>query len=175
MVSNIAIILVAILLGVFFTSRYFSFAQKMMKKIRGRKAIILFSDGRGSGLNASAKSNLRDAEEQEVLIYTVQFGAFSLPSPYVDEKRFFKWREIANSYMRDLARKTGGRHYQIENITDLGNTFGEIADELGRQYSLGYYPKTEGKKGERRQIKVKVRQPNLSVRARDSYVVGSKK
>lgn len=153
------------------------FAQKKLKKIRGRKAIVLFSDGKGNGLSASAKSNLRDAEEQESLIYTVQFGAFDSPSPYVDKKKFYKFIETANWYMKELAMKTGGRHYQIEEISDLPTTFGEIADELGRQYSLGYYPKqsTTNQKQQVRKIKVKVRQPNLVVRARESYVVEPKK
>lgn len=76
--------------------------------------------------------------------------------------------------MKDLAEKTGGRPYQIEKIADLEETFRKVVDELGRQYSLGYYPKTEGKKGERRQIKVKVNQPNLAVRARSSYIIEKK-
>lgn len=146
------------------------FAIKKIKKNPGRKAIILFSDGVNDGSAESATSNLREAEEQEASIYTVQFGAFALPSQYVDKKKFYKWQETANWYVRELAARTGGRHFQLEKISDLSKTFGEIADELGRQYSLGYYPKIEGKKGERRQIKVKVRQPNLAVRARESYV-----
>jgi VWFA-related protein len=77
--------------------------------------------------------------------------------------------------MRNLAQKTGGRHYQVENISNLAETFAQVAKELGQQYSLGYYPKQSGKKGERRQIKVKVKIPNMAVRARDSYIVGTSK
>ena len=78
--------------------------------------------------------------------------------------------------MQDLAQVTGGRNYQIENIMDLEKTFGLIADELRQQYRLGYYPKQleAGQKNQVRQIKVKVRQPNLAVRARSSYTVNKK-
>jgi hypothetical protein len=48
--------------------------------------------------------------------------------------------------------------------------FGNVAEELRRQYSIGYYPKRPPQAGQRRQIKVRARQPNLAVRARDSYV-----
>jgi VWFA-related protein len=151
------------------------FGLKKMKKTRGRKAIVLFSDGVGSGYRASAKSNIRDAEENEALIYTVQFDTLVIPPGYKltekDSERIKQNNETASWYMSELATKTGGRHFQMDNIADLAKTFGEVADELGRQYSLGYYPKTEGKKGDRRQIKVKVKQPNLSVRARNSYIV----
>jgi Ca-activated chloride channel homolog len=141
-------------------------ALKRMKKVRGRKAIVLFSDGYGTGMFATAKSNLREAEEQDSLIYTVQFDTL------LNKKNNFKRVEEASNYMRDLAQKTGGRHYQVEKISDLGQTFGQIADELRQQYSLGYYPKTKLEVGQQRQVKVKVRQQNLVVLARDSYTVG---
>lgn len=152
-------------------------ALKKMKKIRGRKAIVLFSDGGGTGYFASAKSNLRDAEEQEALIYTVQFNTFTSPHPKSNVKAFYEAVNTANNYMRELAQVTGGRSYRIEDITDLRQTFGYIADELGRQYSLGYYPKQleKGEKKQVRQIKVRVRQRNLVVRARESYVIEPKK
>lgn len=137
-------------------------ALKRMKKVRGRKAIVLFSDGIGTGFTATAKGNLRDAEEQEALIYTVQFGTFPVEPPrYVSREAYFKRVEEINSYMRDLAQKTGGRHYRVENISDLGKTFGSVADELRRQYSLGYYPKKRQEANQRRQIKVKVSLPIL--------------
>ena len=48
-----------------------------------------------------------------------------------------------------------------------------IAEELRRQYNIGYVPSSEGKVGQRKQIKVRVDRSNLIVRARDSYIVGS--
>ena len=53
-------------------------ALKRMKKIPGRKAIVLFSDGFSGERDATAKSTLREAEEQEALIYSVQFGPILL-------------------------------------------------------------------------------------------------
>lgn len=147
-------------------------ALKMMKKIRGRKAIVLFSDGGGDGTFASVKDNFRNAEEGESLIYSIQFDNFlTVPPSHANKEEFYKAIEEAKNYMQDLAKITGGRLYQIKDIVDLEKTFGLITDELRQQYNLGYYPITEGKKGERRQIKVKVKIPNLAVRARESYVI----
>ena len=78
--------------------------------------------------------------------------------------------ELANRYLRELAQKTGARQYQADTISNLSYAFANIAEELRRQYSLGYYPKRAPKTGERRQIRVRVNQPNLAVRARDSYI-----
>ncbi len=153
------------------------YALKKMKKIRGRKAIVLFSDGVGSGRFASEESTLRDAEENEALIYTVQFNTYPKVAPPLvnDKKLYYKRIEIANNYVRDLAQITSGRHYQVDDIANLEETFAQVAKELGQQYSIGYYPKETGKKGERRQIKVKVNIPNIAVRSRNSYIVGKSK
>jgi len=101
----------------------------------------------------------------------------------------------ADQYLHELATKTGGRLYQANDSAQLAQAFTRIAEELRRQYSLGYYPTpasqtgqpsasqnnqvTPGSgsaaatNGERRQIRVRVRQPNLAVGARDSYVRSS--
>jgi hypothetical protein len=52
----------------------------------------------------------------------------------------------------------------------LSNAFAQVADELRRQYSLGYYPTPVGHAGQRRQITVRVNQPDLVVKARDNYI-----
>lgn len=149
-------------------------ALKRMNKIPGRKAVVLFSDGFSGEKGATAKSTLRDAEEQEALIYSVQFGHIPLrPNTDAGSQRFNKTIENANDYMAGIAQKTGGRYYRVEEITDLKKTFGKVADELRRQYSLGYYPKIPLSKGQRRQIRVSVRRPGLAVRARDSYMAVS--
>lgn len=147
-------------------------ALERIMKVDGRKAIVLFSDGFGSGDFSSARDNLRKAEESDALIYTVQFNTLDDEPPrFVNRKEYFKRVEEGNRYMRDLARKTGGEAYRIETISDLGRTFGLVADQLRRQYSLGYYPKMQLAAGQQRQIKVRVRVPHLIVRARDSFIV----
>jgi VWFA-related protein len=78
--------------------------------------------------------------------------------------------DLANRYLYDLAEKTGARNYQGDSNEQLAESFRNIAEELRRQYSLGYYPKIPAQAGQRRQIRVRVNQPNLAVRTRDSYV-----
>jgi VWFA-related protein len=78
--------------------------------------------------------------------------------------------ETANRYLHELSERTGARSYQADSVQNLGSAFAQIAEELRRQYSLGYYPKHPAQAGERRQVTVRVNQPNLAVRTRDSYV-----
>ncbi len=78
--------------------------------------------------------------------------------------------KLADQFLHQLATKTGGRLYEANDRTQLSEAFSNIAEELGHQYSLGYYPQTTPQSGERREIRVKVDRPELAVRARDSYV-----
>jgi Ca-activated chloride channel family protein len=78
--------------------------------------------------------------------------------------------ETGRRYLEDLARNSGGRTFEANNNLDAA--FSGIAEELRRQYTIGYYPEVAGQKGERRQIRVRIQRPNLVVRAKNSYIVG---
>ncbi len=78
--------------------------------------------------------------------------------------------EVANQYLHALADNTGGRDYQADSMQNLSSAFANVAEELRRQYSIGYYPKRPAQPGQRRQIRVRANEPNLAVRARDSYI-----
>lgn len=81
----------------------------------------------------------------------------------------------AEQYLDKLATYTGGTIYVASTIGNLKTAFSKIASELREFYSLGYYPAGEGVPGKTRRIKVKVSQPNVAIRARDSYVVPKKR
>ena len=78
--------------------------------------------------------------------------------------------ERGDAYLRDMARLSGARVYRADTTRDIEGAFSLVAEELRRQYSLGYYPKQQGQPGQRRHIKVRVTRPDLAVRARDSYI-----
>jgi Ca-activated chloride channel homolog len=78
--------------------------------------------------------------------------------------------KLADEFLNQLATKTGGRLYVANDGPQLSGAFSRIAEELRHQYSIGYYPPTTLLNGERREIKVRVDQPDVAVRARDSYV-----
>ncbi|HXD31816.1 MAG TPA: VWA domain-containing protein [Pyrinomonadaceae bacterium] len=153
--------------------------------ISGRKAIVMLTDGVDQGSKRSSRrQNLRDANESEVLIYTVQYNTLpQLPERLVQftdpkvrariQSRMEKEYAAGSTYLNTLAEQTGGRLYNADSLVDIQQSFGAIMDELGRQYSLGYYPKGEARAGERRDIKVRVKIPNLVVRARDSYTANA--
>ena len=80
--------------------------------------------------------------------------------------------ETGRKYLETLALNSGGRNFEAESTYNLDAAFSGIAEELRRQYALGYYPDKVGQVGDRKQIKVRVMRPNLVVRAKSSYIVG---
>jgi VWFA-related protein len=78
--------------------------------------------------------------------------------------------QLARQEMGQLARDTGGRTFAVSDLHAACNAFAQVAAEIGRQYSLGYYSSNKSHDGRFRQIRVEV--PGLSgaqVRAREGY------
>ncbi len=75
-------------------------------------------------------------------------------------------------YLETLAQNSGGRKFEADTTQNLEAAFAGIAEELRRQYSLGYYPDKVGQVGERKQIKIRVMRPNVIVKAKNTYIVG---
>lgn len=80
--------------------------------------------------------------------------------------------ERGREYLEKLATSSGGRTFEAQSIYNVDAAFAGIAEELRRQYSLGYYPEAVGKVGDRKQIKIRVMRPSVVVRAKTSYIVG---
>ena len=173
--------------------------RKQLKTIAGRKAVVLFTDGVDTTSHrASYDSTLRLAEESDAPIYSVDYDTagmggggmgrgtggrgtiFGIPFPTpgipgstIPGSSPGDYRR-AVAYLHALSNQTGGRFYSGDSRFGIAQAFAWIAEELGRQYSLGYYPSTAGKDGERRQIKVRVTESDLVVKARDSYIYSDK-
>jgi Ca-activated chloride channel homolog len=71
--------------------------------------------------------------------------------------------------LRQITDDTGGRTEIVRGFGDLENATARIADELSRQYYLGY-ASTGKKDGRWHTIRVEVRDRSLNVRARRGYV-----
>jgi Mg-chelatase subunit ChlD len=75
----------------------------------------------------------------------------------------------ADSYLTELANKSGGRLLRADTIGSLPDAFAKIAAELRTQYAIGYYPVNKARDGQYRKIKVTTTRKNVVVRARPGY------
>jgi len=77
---------------------------------------------------------------------------------------------LARREMNEMARASGGKNFAAASLGEARAAFAQVANEIGTQYSLGYYPSNKTRDGRFRQIKVELRGvKDASVRARDGY------
>lgn len=175
--------------------------KKHLATISGRKAMVLFTDGVDTtSRRATYDTTLRIAEESDAPIYSVDYDTSGtsnvfgqgLPIPQGRGGVIIGWPfpvpggggggggsspadyRRASAYLHALSDTTGGRFYSADSLFSIGQAFAWIAEELSRQYSLGYYPKGTAQEGQRRRIKVRVTESDLVVKARDSYIYSRK-
>jgi VWFA-related protein len=77
--------------------------------------------------------------------------------------------KTADSYLNELARRSGGKLTRADTLESLPAAFKEIAAELRTQYAIGYYPSNPVKNGGYRKIKISTTRKGTSVRARPGY------
>jgi len=162
--------------------------NQRLSRIRGRKALVLFTDGVDtSSLAATYQGTLRAAEELDALIYAIRYDTYDDATK--DATRGLARDQVAYSdlrtangerlnvayaradrYLRLMADKSGGSFFYADTPKHLTAVFTQIARELREQYSVGYYPKNPGPEADQRLIKVRVSTPGVVVRARKSYL-----
>ena len=131
---------------------------------------------------------LRDCEEdgrlslspKQVERYRQIFVPDSKPDHFVDFcqmgpfERMQISRDLYNLARREmdaLAKESGGRNFNAASLHDARRAFAQVANEIGTQYSLGYYPSNRARDGKFRTIRVEVRGTSGTpqVRAREGY------
>ena len=159
--------------------------NKELNGVEGRTAIVLFTDGVDTtSTRATYYKTVRAVVEFGALVYPVKYDTYSdlevfglggggqQGSPGGGSGGAGTSRaeyERGDRYLHDLARVSGARLYNADEH-NLDQAFRLVAEELRRQYSVGYYPRKVPQPGDSRKIKVRVNQPELVVRTRDSYV-----
>lgn len=129
-------------------------AIDLVQSERGRRALVLLSDGDDKGSEATAAQALARARGADVLVYPIAIGR-SRPQPVFAE----------------LAVLTGGRSFDLSDARRLGPTLTAVARELRHQYLIGYTPARafDIEPTRWRSITIKVNRPDARVRARDGY------
>jgi VWFA-related protein len=99
------------------------------------------------------------------------FNSFCQMGPFERMSISRELYNLARREMNDLARVSGGRSFVAATLSDARAAFAKVAEDIGTQYSLGYYPTNKARDGKYRSIKLEVRgvKDKAVVRARDGY------
>ena len=126
-----------------------------------RQAIIVLSDGEDTSSLVSFEEVLELAKRSETAIYTI-----GLQPRETSALRGFREAEFV---LRQLAQETGGRSFFAQRVEDLKDVYGQIADELSSQYSMGYASKNGKRDGAFRRLVVQIGRPNTTARTKRGY------
>jgi Ca-activated chloride channel homolog len=127
-----------------------------------RQAIVVLSDGEDTSSLLPFEEVLDLAKRSETAIYAIGLRS---SEPGTGSKGF----KEAEFVLRQFAQETGGRAFFPNQIADLAGVYGQIADELSSQYTVGYTSKNPRRDGAWRRVVVRVDRPNLTARTKQGY------
>jgi VWFA-related protein len=156
-------------------------ANEIMKKQRGRKAIILLTDGVDNGSKTFLNDAIEAAQRADTLAYSILFS---------DEQAYGQQggalggvnRRIGGGGAQDhpdgkkilerISKETGGTFFEVSKKLSIDDIFDRLQEELRNQYSIGYTPDQAASSGFR-SVKVATKDTKLIVQSREGYYPGT--
>jgi Ca-activated chloride channel homolog len=138
-----------------------------------RYAIVVLTDGEDTASLIGFEDVLDSARRSGVAIYTISVVSKN-EALHIMEDSAPRYFSRADYDMKTLSRETGGRSFFPLQLPDLDGVYGEIANELSNQYSLGYAPKNPKRDGGFRKVMVRVlSRADARPRTRTGYFAAS--
>lgn len=135
----------------------------------GRRVVLTLTDGAAAGTLPGYDTNYRDVRRKVVqggfMIYAIGLGSMNIRTNFGGTAAAGLDREMVA-----LTEAAGGAHFELRDDADLEATFTRVAEELRRQYLIGFVPRTLD--GRTRRLEVRVKGDGYRVRARREYVAG---
>jgi VWFA-related protein len=155
-------------------------ADEMMSKQRGRKALVILSDGVDHGSKETLTSAVATAQRADTVIYSIlfkddeersNFGGFGglgqhgghRGGGYPQQERL-----DGKKILEQISKATGGRLFEVSKKDTLDKIYAEIEGELRNQYSIAYTPDKDTGAGYHK-IELAAKQKDLIVQSRDGY------
>jgi VWFA-related protein len=148
---------------------------------QGRRVVLVFTDGDDNPMNFKLNNVtlvdvMERAQRENVMVYAVglegaapngggrgRFGGGGLGGGFGGGML----SQRPDPGLATIAAETGAGYFELRRAEDLASTFARVADELHRQYALGFEPARLDDKTHK--LEVKIKQPGAKVRARKSY------
>lgn len=156
-------------------------SNEEMKKQKGRKALILLTDGEDRGSRVALTESIEAAQRCDTLVYSIYFVdpeqyAPSFAGPGMGRRGGMgggrgrpqsQARGEGKKILQRISKETGGGFFEVSKKMPIEKIYEQIEEELRSQYSLGYTP-VKGDSGFRK-IKVTAKGKGLVAQARDGY------
>ena len=134
------------------TSRLFD------QRVNLRAAMIVVSDGADTASDRSLLQTIEVVRRSDAFVYAIA----------IDSQDGRESTRVNPDALRDITGLTGGYTEVVRSAADLGPATARIADELNKQYTIGY-SSSKPPDGGWRPLRVRVRTGGYYVRARRGY------
>jgi VWFA-related protein len=142
-------------------------SNEITKKEKGRKALILLTDGVDNGSKISLSDAVEAAQRADTLVYSILFSDAQLNlQPFGGQGRDGK------KVLQRLSGETGGSFFEVSKKLSIDGIYTRLQEELRNQYSLGYSSDNPAGGAAYRTTKVAVGKPGLVVQSREGYYPG---
>lgn len=161
---------------------YLASGDDLMKKQKGRKAVVILSDGVDRGSKVSIGEAIETAQRSDTVVYSIYFasnegfqgfgrgmggmgrGGGMGRSRYPQEER-----PDGKKILRRISKETGGSFFEVSKKQTVDAIYSKIEEELRNQYSLGYTSDQPSSQTGYRTISLTVAKKNLTVQTREGY------
>jgi len=172
-------------------------SNDMMKKLQGRKAVIVLSDGVDRGSKETLASAIESAQRANTIVYSILFKD---DEPYASHGGYGgggghggwgghggggggggghryppqeEQRPDGKKILDRISKETGGRLFEVSKKQTVDQIYDAIQQELRDQYILGYVPDKSPNSSDYRKIHLATKQKDLAVQSRDGYYAES--
>jgi VWFA-related protein len=168
-------------------------SDEVIKKQKGRKALVVLSDGVDHGSKETLEHAIETAQRADTIVYSIYFAdeeensGFGRPGggygggpyggggggPYGRRgggypQRFPEQRVDGKKILTQISTETGGRMFQVSGKQSVDDIYRKIEEELRSQYSLGYTPEASAALGYHK-LHLTAKQKDDVVQARQGY------
>jgi len=168
---------------------YLASGDDLMRKQKGRKAVVILSDGVDRGSKVGISEAIEAAQRSDTLVYSIYFASsegfgrgFGGPGMgrgggmgriggtgrgggrYPQEER-----PDGKKVLRRISKETGGSFFEVSRKETVDKIYDRVQEELRNQYSLGYVSDQAATETAFRTISLTVNQKNLTVQTREGY------
>lgn len=137
-------------------------SEEIMSKLKGRKALILLTDGVDFGSNLTLNDAVEAAQRADSLVYSILYAD---PDAY----GLFGGGHDGAKVLERLSEDTGGRFFEVSKKHPVDSVFDILQEELRNQYSIGYVSDKPVTLSGFRSIQLTAKQKGLTVQARRRY------
>ena len=140
-------------------------AKSVLANEKGRKAMVILSDGGDNGSRRSLAEAIEQAQRGDVQIYAILYSMWDGSSGTGSHTAIDPGLEA----LRKLSESTGGRVFTVSRAMSLRDIYSQIGDDLRLQYELGYKPPPDTKPDSYHKLELKAKDKKLTVQARKGF------